>query len=240
MDNNERLVKLKKLATLPELDKGFPSQQACIAWSNDVAPLLRFRDEYYEKFVHYAQYINHTGLSSATVEPALNNMISITKQAVIDLESNPPEQNKIPTSSDLPPDSKATMSLKEKIENHPVVFFLTFIVIAFSAGFAASEKLRSTVGSQTSATETQPTTQPHALMEQRAQELIQQHNKITAQLQEQYVEQQKEATSHGNIGSHQEKHRLAAQEIARLIDLENVALTQQLAALRSIDCGNAK
>ena len=149
----------------------------------------------------------------------------------------------MPIPSDVPSDSKTTKSLKERIENHPVVFLLIFIVIAFGAGFAASEILRSAVGSQTSATGAQPTTQPfHGLMEQRAQELIQQHNKITAQLQEQYVEQQKEATSHVNIDSYQEKHRLAAQEIARQIDSENVALTQQLAALRSrtIDCRYTK
>lgn len=238
MDNHERLEKLKRLATLPELDNGFPSQQACIAWSNEVAPLLRFRNEYYERFVHFAQFINHTGLSSATLEPALNNMISIARQAVFDLESNPQKHDQVLTPSDLPSGSK--MSLKERIENHPVVYFGGAVIVAFGMGFGAREAVLALVGTKAASVESKPASLSSAFVEQKIQDLIQDHNKQVAQLQDQYIEQQKEATSHANIDTYRQEHRAAAQEIAKQIDAANAALTQQMSALRSIDCGNPR
>lgn len=59
-------------------------------------------------------------------------------------------------------ESKKTKSLKEAVENHPVVFFLTFVIAAFGTGFVAAEKLHSASGSQTTAAGTLPTSQIRA------------------------------------------------------------------------------
>ena len=223
MDAKERLAALKRLATIKELDEGFPSQRACIDWSNKVAPLLRFHDEYYREFTEYARFINQVGLSGTTQETALNNMISVVRRAAVDLEAGPLEQKETSKVS--------SMKLKERVENHPVVFFLTALVVGFAAGFGVAEKLhdltprQDTVASHTRGPE---------FLEERIRQLTEAHDKRLAELQAEYLSEQREAVNHGSIDSFRENHRRAAEHIGQQIDKENSSFLQQISALRGV------
>ena len=46
MNKKQILEKLEKLFYSEEVEKGFSSQEACMDWSNKVAPLLKFNQQY--------------------------------------------------------------------------------------------------------------------------------------------------------------------------------------------------
>lgn len=83
MSKEKLLEKLENL--FEEANKGFPSQQACIDWSNKVAPLLTFNEQYYENFIQNAHKMN-LRLSSYTLVPALNIMKSQVQMAIEQLK----------------------------------------------------------------------------------------------------------------------------------------------------------
>ncbi|MDD5129721.1 MAG: hypothetical protein PHS66_01520 [Candidatus Omnitrophica bacterium] len=85
MDFGGILKKLQDLYNIEEVEKGFPSQQACIDWSNKVAPLLKFNEQYYYNFIQNAHKIN-LPLSSYTLKPAFNIMKSQVQMAIEELK----------------------------------------------------------------------------------------------------------------------------------------------------------
>lgn len=75
---------------MKEVKNGFPSQQACIDWSNKVAPLLKFNQQYYINFINNAHKMNFR-LSSDTLVPAFNIMVSQLQMAINELENEEEE-----------------------------------------------------------------------------------------------------------------------------------------------------
>lgn len=87
MDKEELLSKFEELFKIKEVTQGFPSQQACINWTNKVAPLLQFNPQYYQTFLHYSEIIN-SNISVYTAEPAFRNMISQVEMAIEELKND--------------------------------------------------------------------------------------------------------------------------------------------------------
>jgi hypothetical protein len=87
MKRKELLKKLEELYNLKEVKDGFATQQACIKWSNKVAPLLKFNNQYYLNFVQNAHKMS-LPLSSYTLEPAFNIMVSQLQMAIEELKIN--------------------------------------------------------------------------------------------------------------------------------------------------------
>ncbi len=85
MDKKTLLTKLEELFEVPEVRKGFPSQQACLDWANKVAPLLRFNKQYYINFLENAHKL-HLPLSSLTLGPAFRVMVSQLQMAIEELK----------------------------------------------------------------------------------------------------------------------------------------------------------
>lgn len=84
MNKKNLLEKLEKLNGLKELEEGFPSQQACVNWANEVAPLLKFNQQYYVNFIQNAHNIN-LPLSSFTLGPSFIVMRSQVQMAIHEL-----------------------------------------------------------------------------------------------------------------------------------------------------------
>jgi len=87
IDKKALLRKLEELYGMKEVKDGFPTQQACLDWSNRVAPLLKFNEQYYTNFVANSHKMN-LRLSSFTLEPALNIMVSQLQMAIAELKNN--------------------------------------------------------------------------------------------------------------------------------------------------------
>ncbi|MBU0477966.1 hypothetical protein KKC91_05310 [bacterium] len=90
MHKKKLLQKLKALLEIEEVKDGFPSQHACIDWANKVAPLLKFDQEYYANFMQNAHKMN-LKLSSYTLVPAFNIMVSQLQMAINELEDEEDE-----------------------------------------------------------------------------------------------------------------------------------------------------
>lgn len=85
MDRKNILKKLAELYNIKEVKEGFPSQQACIDWSNKVAPLLKFNKQYYYNFIQNAHKMN-LNISSYTLGPAFKIMVSQVQMAIEELK----------------------------------------------------------------------------------------------------------------------------------------------------------
>lgn len=70
---------------LREVKNGFPDKDSALRWANDVAPLLRFNEEYY---VNFAQPLHelHANISSSSIEPRWRLMLSQVERAIADLK----------------------------------------------------------------------------------------------------------------------------------------------------------
>jgi hypothetical protein len=86
MNKKELLGKLEELYGMKEVKDGFPTQQACIKWSNRVAPLLKFNQQYYINFIQNAHKMN-LPLSSCSLGPAFNIMVSQLQMAIEELKT---------------------------------------------------------------------------------------------------------------------------------------------------------
>jgi hypothetical protein len=80
------LKKLIELAEIDELESGFKSLQDCISWSNLVAPLLRFNQQYYANFMVSAHQINNVGISNRLASSLVNTMKSQLDMAIEELD----------------------------------------------------------------------------------------------------------------------------------------------------------
>lgn len=137
MDTPALIARLKGLKAIQET--GFKSQQACISWANEVAPLLAFNDDFHDSFLEKAAYVNTIGLSANLQGTALNFMVSVLQQAIVALEHGPIAS---------PPREVIPLQLPEKMTlawlwNHiPVPYAVTavaFVVGTFVAGIAFSQ-----------------------------------------------------------------------------------------------------
>ena len=84
MNKQSLLTRLEDLFNMPEVSKGFPSQEACVNWANKVAPLLKFNNQYYVNFAQNAHKMN-LPLSSHTLVPAFSVMTSQVQMAIEEL-----------------------------------------------------------------------------------------------------------------------------------------------------------
>jgi len=91
MNKKKLLQKFKALFEMKEVKDGFPSQQACIDWANKVGPLLKFNQQYYINFMQNAHKMN-LKLSSYTLVPAFNIMVSQLQMAINELENEEEEE----------------------------------------------------------------------------------------------------------------------------------------------------
>ncbi len=85
MNKNRLLEKLEALYNMDKVKKRFASQQDCIDWGNKVAPLLKFNSQYYYNFLQNLHKMN-SPLSSYTLGPALNAMVSQVQKAIEELK----------------------------------------------------------------------------------------------------------------------------------------------------------
>lgn len=81
-----RLKKLKELSQSAE--KGFPSHSEFYDWASSVVPLLTYNESHYENFQESLRILQIPTISTLTTIPHFNNMKSIIKQAIIELEHN--------------------------------------------------------------------------------------------------------------------------------------------------------
>ena len=144
MDNSERLKRLKK--RLQEFDASFESQEACVAWAAQTAPLLNFNDRYHRSFANSAQCMDIRSLPSYTIVRHSNNMKSVVLQAITELEHGL-TLNKKPKSGEVNYPEKLT--LRWLFVHVPVSFWLWVggilltVVAAGSLGRAKSIKIPS-------------------------------------------------------------------------------------------------
>ncbi len=87
MEHSEHLSRLKAL----KINRGdgplFKTEDECMEWIDNVAPLLKYDESHYEQFMAHSQYARITTLSADTLMAHLNPMIGILNQAIIELES---------------------------------------------------------------------------------------------------------------------------------------------------------
>ena len=93
MNKKSLLTRLEALFNMPEVKKGFPSQEACIDWTNKVAPLLKFNNQYYINFAQNAHKMN-LPLSSQTLVPAFRVMASQVQMAIEELRMEIEQEGK--------------------------------------------------------------------------------------------------------------------------------------------------
>ena len=78
------LKRLEELFSKKEVKEGFPSREACLEWTNKVAPLLKFNEEYHQAFVQNAQILC-IDVSSSTIEPTFRAMVNQVQMAIEEL-----------------------------------------------------------------------------------------------------------------------------------------------------------
>lgn len=101
MDKKIILEKLEVLYNIKEVTDGFPSQKACIEWANKVAPLLKFNGQYYVNFIQNSHKMN-LPLSSYTLGPAFNIMVSQMQMAIEELKLEIEQKNEPKNLQDKP------------------------------------------------------------------------------------------------------------------------------------------
>lgn len=85
----EKQSLLFKLETLfNQSQKQFKTQEGCIQWSNKVAPLLQFNNQYYSNFLASSHRINIKGISANLGTTLLNTMKSQIEMAIEELKND--------------------------------------------------------------------------------------------------------------------------------------------------------
>lgn len=104
MDKKILLKKLEDLFQKKEIAEGFKSQQDAISWSNKVAPLFKFNQQYYKNFIQNAHNLN-LNISSYTIIPSFNIMKSQIEMAIEELKLNIEMEESIPNQIYFPENS---------------------------------------------------------------------------------------------------------------------------------------
>jgi len=88
IERKKKLLKeLRELFEIEELTSRFKSQEDCISWSNLVAPLLKFNEQYYANFVSNSHQINIIGFSGTRFGSLVNIMKSQLEMAIVELKN---------------------------------------------------------------------------------------------------------------------------------------------------------
>jgi hypothetical protein len=82
------LGQLEKLYGINEVKSGFKSQQDCISWSNKIAPLLKFNDQYYMNFLESSSLLNIRNISGNLAASLLSTMVSQVEMAIEELRKD--------------------------------------------------------------------------------------------------------------------------------------------------------
>jgi hypothetical protein len=92
MKPQERFALLRPFAR--RIGEPFQSQEECITWANNVAPLLNFNPQLHEDFLHNASLIYIPSIPGGTYAMAVNSMMGIVQQGILELTYNltPKEQ----------------------------------------------------------------------------------------------------------------------------------------------------
>lgn len=86
MSRKEQIKELEAALREPGLTDGFPSQEACLKWAADVAPLLKFEPSYHATFVGHLERL-HLDLSADSLGASLRIMTTQVRMAVADLRA---------------------------------------------------------------------------------------------------------------------------------------------------------
>ena len=137
------------------------------------------------------------------------------------------------------------MTLKEKIENHPVIWVLGLLIIGFIAGFNSYKVILEITGQTTISKEklellssqqavTKIDSKLNESIGKEITELTDLHNIRLTQLQTRLLEEEKQATNHANIEIFQKKHEGAALRIRGSIKQENESFRNHLMVLKDL------
>lgn len=107
-------------------------------------------------------------------------------------------------------------SMREKFENHPLIFSISLLIIGFVAGFSVNEWSMSFRDGTLA-----PVTRSASEVSKQIESLTNEHNKRLKDLHGELREQEKEAVYGGHIDSTQQKHKEAAQRLRQVIEDEN-------------------
>ena len=143
METPALIARLKDLKAISE--QGFESQQACISWANEVAPLLAFDEGFHDAFLENANYVNTIGLSANLQGTSLNFMVSILQQAIVSLERGPIAS---PATQVVPLQVPERMTLAWLWKHVPASYAVaaaTFVIAVFVAGVGFSQTKAFTV-----------------------------------------------------------------------------------------------
>lgn len=85
MDLRAIRVKLESLRTIPEVETcDFPDKASALRWANQVAPLLQFKQEYYQNFIIPLHEL-HAQLSGDGIETRWQLMLTQVDRAIAEL-----------------------------------------------------------------------------------------------------------------------------------------------------------
>ncbi|MGY2313526.1 hypothetical protein ACW9I6_02465 [Pseudomonas sp. SDO5522_S412] len=220
---------LQKLSKERSQKPQFKSLEEFEVWSDAVRPLISFNKKYLTEFtqaVTNATVLYRTGnLVDATTN--MNNAVGIANQAttLAKLES----AAKKPEITDLTPQKTESKSLKEKFENHVVIFGSTLAILGFAAGISSMKFIFSSANQTSSA----PQTISFDCKIDGLPILAESHDKRVASLQNKIMEFEAQASDRMLISPYQEKYLESANRVRRDIDIENSLYDKSIERLLS-------
>lgn len=107
-------------------------------------------------------------------------------------------------------------SMREKFENHPLIFSISLLIIGFMSGFGVNEW---SMGFRDGTLA--PVTRSAPEVPKQIESLTNEHNKILKDLHAELREQEREAVYGGHLDGTQQKHKEAAQRLRQVIEDEN-------------------
>jgi hypothetical protein len=107
-------------------------------------------------------------------------------------------------------------SMREKFENHPLIFSISLLIIGFVAGFGVSEwSMNFRDGTLA------PVARSASAVSKQIESLTNEHIKRLKDLHAELREQEREAVYGGHINSTQQKHKEAAEHLRQVIEDDN-------------------
>lgn len=145
-------------------------------------------------------------------------------------------QNSSDEAISLSPASQSThaLTLKERIENHPVIWLLGVLAIGFISGFGTYKAILEISRQSTKPIVIQSDEALNRYIANQIQVLTDSYNKRLEKLQANLLYEEKEATSHANIESYQRNHAAASERIRKSIREENESYVNNLKALKDL------
>jgi hypothetical protein len=132
------------------------------------------------------------------------------------------------------PQSAHALTLKERIENHPVIWLLGVLAIGFISGFGAYKAILEVSRQSTKPIVIQGDEALDRHIVNQIQVLTDSYNKRLDKLQDHLGYEEKEATSHLNVESDQRNHASAAERIRKSMREENESYVNNLKALKDL------